>query len=216
MSRLIIAGNYYGAHVPFVHLFAESVMLRRGRDSHTFKKGDVLLLGGGEDIATQIYGQRNNRYCSASFISERDDYEIGLFNQAVSADCHIIGICRGAQLSCALSGGSLYQHVVNHGIEHLMTTHDGKTMSVSSVHHQMMNPEKTEHKLIGWSTEVRSRVHLVEGDKDIHVEVEPEIVYFTKTKSLAIQYHPEFMDENAQAVEYAQQLVTTLVTLGEL
>lgn len=216
MSRLVIAGNYYGAHVPFVPLFKESVMLRRGRDNHTFKKGDVLLLGGGEDIATQIYGQKNNRYCSANHISERDAYEISLFESAVAAGCLIIGICRGAQLACALSGGSLYQHVVNHGVKHKMTTYDGQEMTVSSVHHQMMNPEKTEHKLVGWSTEVISRVHLVEGDKDIQVEVEPEIVYFTKTNALAIQYHPEFMDENAQAVKYAQQLVTTLVTKGEL
>jgi gamma-glutamyl-gamma-aminobutyrate hydrolase PuuD len=213
--RLIIAGNFYGAHTPFVHLFKDLLMLSVGKP-HTFKEGDVLLLGGGEDIAPEIYNQKPSRYNGSQVgLSRRDDWEVSLFKSAQSAGCLIIGICRGAQLSCALSGGSLYQHVVGHGQSHTMTTSDGRELLVSSVHHQMMNPEKTKHKLLGWSTDVRSRVHLVEGEKDIAVKVEPEVIFFEDTKALAIQYHPEFMADDAPAVKYAQQLVTNLVTSKE-
>jgi len=213
--RLVTAGNFYGAHTPFVPLFKDLVMVKVGQ-THKFLKGDVLVLGGGEDIAPEIYNQAPSRYNGSQHgLSGRDDWEIRLFTAAVSAGCLIIGICRGAQLSCALSGGSLYQHVVNHGQSHMMTTSDGVEMVVSSVHHQMMNPEKTKHKLLGWSTEIRSRVHLVEGEKDIDVTVEPEVIFFEDTKALAIQYHPEFMDDDAPAVKYAQKLVTSLVTSKE-
>jgi gamma-glutamyl-gamma-aminobutyrate hydrolase PuuD len=80
-------------------------------------------------------------------------------------------------------------------------------LSVCSAHHQMMNPFDTKHELIAWATEVLSPVHLIEGEKNLDVKVEPEVVWFPETKALGIQYHPEFMRPEDEAVSYSVELV---------
>jgi hypothetical protein len=95
-----------------------------------------------------------------------------------------------------------------------MQTKDNRNMVVSSVHHQMMYPFDIEHDLIGWAAGILSNCHLTEGDKNIKVPVEPEVVYFPTTKALGIQYHPEFMHESEEAVKYARELVQQYL-LGE-
>jgi putative glutamine amidotransferase len=210
MKRLVSIGNHFDAKWPFEHLFSEVVII----NSYNFTdvnltKDDVLIFGGGEDISPTMYNQKPSRYCGAGEqLSHRDQLEMLMFNNAVKAGAKMIGICRGAQLVCALSGGSLYQHVVGHaGRNHNMVTKDGTVLDVCSVHHQMMNPFATKHELIGWAEEVISQVHLVEGDKNLEVKVEPEIVWFEDTQALGIQYHPEFMDANDEAVKYSVELV---------
>lgn len=212
MKRLVVVGNHYNAQAPFLQLFASSVVVGRGEDIE-LTSNDVLLFGGGEDISPSLYKQKPSRYSGASYnLSGRDMKEVALFNQALKLDIPMIGICRGAQLLCACSGGSLYQHVNNHaGRDHPMTTNDGVNIVVCSVHHQMMNPLGTKHELLAWSSEVLSNVHLIEGEKNLEVEVEPEVVYFNDTKSLAIQYHPEFMSDNDVAVQYARELVSKFI-----
>lgn len=206
--RLVAVGNYFGAHRPFMSMFPNFKLIRIEED-FKFEKDDVVIFGGGADISPSIYKHKPSRHTGASErLSERDFHEVKHFKAAVESGAGIIGICRGAQLACALSGGSLIQHVDGHaGVPHKMTTVDGRNMVVSSVHHQMMNPEGSDHELIGYSSEILSGVHIVEGEKSIDVETEPEVVYFKDTRALAIQYHPEFMDDRDEAVEYARQLV---------
>jgi putative glutamine amidotransferase len=211
MSRLIPVGNYFNAHIPFETLFDEVITLPRDYRALDFKfqKGDVLLFGGGEDISPSLYNQKPSMFCGAGVqLSNRDYIESEMFTLAEENDIPMIGICRGAQLVCALSGGSLYQHVDKHaGSDHLMTTSEGTVLNVCSAHHQMMNPLDTKHEILAWSTEVLSNVHIIEGEKNLQVDMEPEVVFFKKTKALGIQYHPEFMALHDDAVEYARQLV---------
>lgn len=216
MSRLISVGNFYNAHAPFATLFDTclevnpSTFLKAGGK---LSKGDVVLFGGGADISPAIYNQKASRYSGATdLLSRRDKEEIEFFVEAKSLGIPMLGICRGAQLLCALSGGSLYQHVNHHaGQDHDMTTSEGTVLNVCSVHHQMMNPAGTKHELLAWSREVLSNVHLIEKEENVPVEVEPEVVFFPETKALAIQYHPEFMQTNDPAVEYARELVSKLL-----
>jgi gamma-glutamyl-gamma-aminobutyrate hydrolase PuuD len=112
-----------------------------------------------------------------------------------------------------LSGGSLYQHVDNHaGRSHYIITNDKRTISVSSAHHQMMNPEGTKFECLAMSAKLLSTKHLVEGDKDVPVEVEYEVVWFPETKALAMQYHPEFMPSHSNGYQYARELVVKYIT----
>jgi gamma-glutamyl-gamma-aminobutyrate hydrolase PuuD len=205
--RLIAIGNWFGAHVPFKEVFDEVVVIPQEADVD-FEKDDVVLFGGGADISPTIYEHKVSSYTGATAnLSTRDWHEVRHFKNALKAECGIIGICRGAQLACAMSGGSLIQHVDGHsGRDHEMTTHDGQTIMVSSVHHQMMNPEKANHELLGYSTQNMSQRHIIQGEEDIYVEKEPEVIYFTDTRSLAIQYHPEFMDAGSAGVKYALNL----------
>lgn len=222
MKRLVAIGNFYGAHDPFVNLFDEAVIFQLKRASFeeatNFKltKDDVILFGGGEDISPTLYKQKASRFSGATvYLSTRDKLEKFFFDKAKELDIPMIGICRGAQLLCALSGGSLYQHVNMHGNGHEIDTNTGQTLYVSSVHHQMMNPLGTKHELIAWSKNILSNVHLIEGEQNLEVTVEPEVVYFKDTKALAIQYHPEFMSEQDDGYKYAQDLVTNYILQGQ-
>lgn len=212
MSRLVAVGNHFNAAAPFADLFKNVKTLRSG-DLTEFQKGDVVLFCGGEDISPALYKQKANRYNGAGdTLSNRDVWEEMVYQQAVRGGVPMIGICRGAQIMCALHGGSLYQHVTNHsGKPHPITTSEGKEIMVCSVHHQMMNPFKVKHELLAWATTIISNVHLVEKENNVEVEVEPEVVYFPEIKGLAIQYHPEFMSMSEEGVTYARELVSKYI-----
>lgn len=212
MKRLVTLGNHYDASRPFVHLFNRHVILNKdykNLEEAKLNSNDVLLLCGGEDISPSTYNQRPSRHTGqGGRMSERDVFEMHAMSIAKEVGASILGICRGAQLLCAFSGGSLFQHVNNHsGRSHTITTNDNKVISVSSAHHQMMNPFSTKHELIAWASVVMSDVHLVEDEKNLKVEVEPEIVFFHELKGLALQYHPEFMADNSEGVKYSIELV---------
>lgn len=163
---------------------------------------DCLVVWGGADIHTSYYNKQNKGY---SHVGEkpsfRDQYEWACMQRAKELGIPIIGICRGAQMLCALAGGHLIQHVENHGSSHLAVTVDGQEFKVSSVHHQMLYPWNVNHEVVAWSKRILSEIHIDE-DKDIEVPVEPEFVFFPEVKGVAIQWHPEFMDDEAVATEY--------------
>lgn len=80
---------------------------------------------------------------------------------------------------------------------------------ITSLHHQMVNPGEVKHKLIAYSQYPRSVTYLDGDDKEIELEhgfLEPEIVWFPKTKSLGIQGHPE-MTQSGLLHEYLNKLV---------
>jgi putative glutamine amidotransferase len=167
---------------------------------------DVLILHGGEDIHPSLYkkgrSQYSHTYRDAEGPSQRDAAEWALIQEAVKLGVPIIGICRGAQMLCAAAGGTLYQHVDNHaGGGHDITTINGETLRVNSLHHQMMNPTGTKHELLAWSSEKRSERHF-DVDEIVPVDVEPELVLFPELKAIAAQWHPEMMREDAPATKY--------------
>lgn len=221
MKNLIIVGSWYSVSKVFASQFDTSVIINSMEDlekhKHEITSSSVILFGGGADISPSLYNQIPRFTSATNQLSHRDAFEVNVFQEGRKKDAGFIGICRGAQLLCALAGGSLYQDVGNHTSAHDMTTSEGSVLNVSSVHHQMMNPIKTDHELLAWSSEVLSNYHLEgetmqalyvkEFNNNIKVDVEPEVVYFKSIKALAIQYHPEFMNQNEDAVHYAQNLV---------
>lgn len=143
-----------------------------------------------------------------------------MFTKAQKAGLLIVGICRGAQLGCALSGGILVQHTTGHGHSHRITTIDGETFIASSLHHQMMYPFDVEHKLLAWSTRPQSEEYrgISEDEwkkwpRKVYDElksediIEPEIVWFPKTKCLAIQGHPEMMAPDCLHNQYVKKVL---------
>jgi len=159
---------------------------------------DAILFEGGSDIHPKIYGAENTDSGVGNDLSHRDKVEIKAFKDAINKKALIIGICRGAQLACALAGGKLVQHVNRHGGEHNVTTKTGDVFKVSSVHHQMMYPWDIEHTLLAWSSEKRSDVYKgYQLDEAKHV-VEPEACFFPQIKALAFQWHPEWAASNEE------------------
>ena len=178
-------------------------------DEDQLKEGGVLVLWGGEDISPSLYGQKKSSYTYASNKpSKRDVYETQLAKAAVDKGIPIIGVCRGAQLMCALSGGSLIQDVTGHtGGRHNIVDKNGLSLITNTIHHQMMNLKNTKHELIAWAPEPLSSHYIVEGDIEVEVEVEPEIVFFKETNALAIQGHPEYLTPSNAFVKYCTSLI---------
>jgi GMP synthase-like glutamine amidotransferase len=218
--KLIALGGCFGAPGIYAHMFDEVVMLRRTDDLDVIEKGDVVMYGGGEDISPSIYKEPNSKTTWApDRPSDRDLWETDAFNRAKEVGAKNFGICRGAQLLCALSGGKLIQHVENHGHSHwIVVPKTGQKFITSSAHHQMMWPyamPKDKFEVIAETQGPVSRV-FVFNDKDIRTKVphEPEIVWFPEFQSLGIQGHPEFMNVNAPFVHYSKSLVEEYLLKG--
>lgn len=176
-------------------------------------KADVIVFAGGADINPAFYNEQRGKLTGSP--SQRDTIELADFELGKSLKKKMVGICRGGQLLCALSGGKLIQHVENHHSNHKMNTNDGKSLVVNSIHHQMMFPytlPASKFDILGWSSTHRSRTYLGGNNKEISLPgrfQECEVIHFKETDSLAIQWHPELMyrrGENAPAVVWLQNI----------
>ncbi len=174
------------------------------------EKGDksFLVLWGGEDIHPSIYKRPiEGSHVRGEGPSHRDAVEMALVEEATKLNMPIYGVCRGAQLLCALAGGVLIQDVSGHaGSPHLIEFVDGLQMPVSSLHHQMMYPWDVEHELLAWSNPRSTRYIGVSHEEETKIKVEPEIVWFPKLRGFGIQGHPEFMHPRHQTVKKAMKL----------
>lgn len=186
----------------------------------------LVLPKGGTDINPQLYDQPNHPRTQASDI-QRDHEEIHAIKNAVQAKLPIIGVCRGAQLLCVLNGGELYQHTLNHNQSHDTYCYydEGESFdiidNVAADHHQTMKLDNIEdplhifafstHPTKVWdynrkSTEFESKIlHFI-----------PEVVWFPITKSLAIQPHPEWMEDTHPFNEWLAKLIYTLTGVSNV
>ena len=157
----------------------------------------VLLLWGGADVTPSYY---HHKQSSQTYNHEsRDAAEWGMIQRAIALGIPIIGVCRGAQMLCAAAGGYLFQHTTGHAIGRLHTvkTFNGEEFETNSLHHQMLCvPDKVDHSVLAWSETNLSSTYIYDGEKE-HTppEKELECVWFPSIKGLAVQWHPEMMDE---------------------
>lgn len=174
-------------------------------------KDHALVVWGGADISPSLYGREVSQHTGADErLSNRDYIEWNLMCRAVELGVPIIGICRGAQMLCALAGGYLIQDITNHGWDHKVETIEGRVLRVSSLHHQMMVPDKAAHVLIAWSKHKLSQ-HYMDVNTPVDIDVEPEFIYFPKEKGIAIQWHPEYMDVDCTANQYVRDKIKEYV-----
>lgn len=149
---------------------------------------DLLVFWGGEDISATLYGEKSV-YSYGNAIG-RDKFETLIYQAALGA-VPMLGICRGAQMLCAQTGGKLWQHVDNHGRDHGVTMKDGSTFMVTSTHHQMMRPgEGTE--ILGWSEKPLSPLKKNGYGAFNDDSPEPEFCFNADAQALMVQGHPEY------------------------
>lgn len=169
----------------------------RGRLTDRMEDASFVVATGGQDIDPKRYGR--HAHYSTSYSQTRDAYEFPLFDKAKALGKPLVGICRGSQALCVWSGGVLVQDQANPQYIHDIETYDGKTIIVSSTHHQAQYPwalPTDEFAVLGWSTGI-SPYHSGETDDDELVigkvpgKKEVEIAVYRKTRALAIQSHPE-------------------------
>jgi putative glutamine amidotransferase len=181
--------------------------LHASTDPEELKPNDLLLVWGGEDISPALYDKPLSRWGNgAPRPSRRDAIEWGMMKKAKEIGVPIIGVCRGAQMLCALAGGTLYQHIMGHpGGRHTVTTIDGRELPTNSLHHQMMNPFDVKHEMLAW---IRGNRTHYDVENAVPVPVEPEFVYFPEVKGFAVQWHPEMMDSGAIATAFIFEEMT--------
>jgi gamma-glutamyl-gamma-aminobutyrate hydrolase PuuD len=163
------------------------------RDPEDFTKDmKLLILHGGEDISPSIYGEVPVYTGAPEKPSPRDEIEMCLVKRAWELGIPVLGICRGAQLVCAMLGGKLYQHVSGHttgGHRMFIPSEGNRAIVTNSFHHQMMIPKDGEVLAhAGHYSAIRFR----ESGEEMEAITEPEVVFWEKARTLAVQGHPEW------------------------
>jgi gamma-glutamyl-gamma-aminobutyrate hydrolase PuuD len=169
------------------------------------KDHKLLILHGGEDISPSLYGERASRAFAGNKPSKRDEAEVAIAQRAMELGMPILGICRGAQLMCALAGGRLWQHVTNHHGDHTLD-YKGHKVVGNSCHHQMMIPTM-EMETLAYSDCLSPQKWGQDAEPYFDEEPEPEIVYMPNQKALAVQGHPEWLNSTHPFVKLVKQLV---------
>lgn len=200
----IVGGKYYQHYTSWIEnpvVYVSNV-----------EDADLVMFCGGEDINPSLYGEEP--HYSTSWNDERDQEEIKIWNEAQKLQKKCMGICRGSQFVCALSGAKLIQHL-QHPSWHTIETIEGKKFSVISTHHQLQYPSvlpDEDYRLIAWANHLSPFYYFNKYQKQrVLASKEAEIVEYYKTNALACQTHPEMMLENTLFLKYLNNLLITFL-----
>ncbi|MFB7898881.1 gamma-glutamyl-gamma-aminobutyrate hydrolase family protein [Streptomyces xiamenensis] len=155
---------------------------------------DGLVISGGPDVAPERYGAARDPRTGPP-AAERDAWELALIGAAGARRVPLLGICRGMQLLNVARGGTLLQHLDEHGGpvpgsfgEHKVTPVPGTLLAgilpgpvaVPTYHHQAV--QRLGAGLIAGAHAADGTVEAVE---------DPAAPALT----LAVQWHPEAADD---------------------
>lgn len=181
---------------------------------------DGLILSGGSDVAPESYGEKpiSNKWPGDK---ERDEYEIKLLDLALKNQKPVLGLCRGIQIMNVYFGGTLYQDIetqkknsiqhrdpeqydkLAHSVtlqkeSHLFSLYKKEKLLVNSVHHQAI---KDLGK--GLAATAFSEDGMIEA-------IEPTDKNQFKFL-LAIQWHPEWANENHPKIASGIKLIAAFL-----
>ena len=171
----------------------------------------IVVWTGGADIQPALYNER--QIPEVYLDPERDKYEKAVFDSLPKTGGPLkVGICRGAQLLCALSGGKLWQHIEGHGRTHeVKDMATGELIVVSSLHHQEMIPPK-HAEIWAKADEAIRKIKIVDGVRyttvprvGSNVYEDVEACYIPSTESFCYQPHPEIGPQSC--TEYFFKLI---------
>ena len=151
---------------------------------------DGIVLPGGTDIDPILYGADPDPEL-LPLEPERDDLELALLSAALEAEVPVLGICRGIQVLNVHQGGTLYQHVPEHGRFDLPID--------STIHEVSFAEGSTLHELYGPSAQVNSLHHQTVADlgHDLTITAQAEDGTIEGVEMgdhvVAVQWHPEMM-----------------------
>lgn len=191
--------------------FLSSFIVPLTYDFSYLKHEQYVIFWGGTDINPELYGEKPSPYTQVPD-KHRDSIEIKKALYCIKNNISMIGICRGAQLLNVINGGTLNQDITNHGYSHMMKTFDGREIRVNSTHHQMMLP--------GPKAEVLGTAHhpskgLFNGSHH-DLSFTYEVLAYPETKTLCIQYHPEWLDKDTDAVIFAKEMAKKYLGLDNV
>ncbi len=151
---------------------------------------DGIVLPGGTDIDPILYGADADPEL-LPLEPERDDLELALLSAALEAEVPVLGICRGIQVLNVHQGGTLHQHVPEHGRFDLPID--------STIHEVSFAEGSTLHELYGPSAQVNSLHHQTLADlgHDLTITARADDGTIEGVEMgdhvVAVQWHPEMM-----------------------
>ena len=168
-------------------------------------KASIICWTGGADVSPALYGEENRLDVHGRRLSyvdlDRDDKDSIVFGYGLAQKSLLVGICRGGQLLNVMNDGRMWQDVDGHagvGGPNLLDVTTGEVVKVTSTHHQMMRPHADGNVL----AIARESSYKLASPDEWHVEVDAEInpgllddveaVWYSETRSLCFQPHPEF------------------------
>ena len=187
---------YVVGHMAYYASWMQGELVKEMQDA------DLVVFTGGEDVDPSMYDESSNPRTFSNI--DRDYSERFEFRKAKRLNKKCIGICRGAQFLCVMSGGKLIQHQENPQYVHNITFNTGDIINITSTHHQAQFPNnlpKSDYTLIAWSSKMMSKTHQNGNGDEIEIDKEAEIVRYHKTDALCIQGHPEDLNENKYALD---------------
>ena len=156
------------------------------------KVADGLFLTGGDDIATELYGEKRSERCGPVSLL-RDYFEIKAVHVAIKLGLPVLGVCRGVQVMNVALGGTLYEDMSDHRQKHArhLPSHSVKvsgmleriyphTSGVNSFHHQAIKDVAPKLEVCAMSDD-----GYVEG---VYMPGHPFFV--------GVQWHPEHMTKS--------------------
>ena len=170
-------------------------------DVSHLKNKPYVIFWGGVDVNPALYGEKASPYTQRPN-TQRDLLEVAMAKYCVKHNIPMVGICRGSQLLNVFNGGILCQDITNHTSSHMMKTFDGREIRVNSTHHQMMLPGK-DAEVLGTAHRPSKGLY---NDSHHDLSFTYEVVAYPKTKTLCIQYHPEWLPEDSDAVLFAKEM----------
>lgn len=165
-----------------------------------------VVFSGGEDVTPFLYGE--NPHITTNFNPVRDMHEIRTYRRFSSPEYMKIGICRGAQFLNVMNGGKLWQDVDGHLGAHPATCLvNGVVLTVTSTHHQMMEPTSDADILLVANRSTLKKGYDIKGgvcsysintlenaDNPYNFE-DVEACFYEYNNALCYQPHPEYMSE---------------------
>ena len=171
-------------------------------------EADVVMFTGGADIDPWYY--KDQALDCTRFDEARDRREFNVWKN-LRPEVIKIGICRGAQLLCALHGGKLWQDVTNHATgesghwmnlvskDYSNAWGNVKVERVNSYHHQAMRILPKGWEVVGLSAEATRKLAPSISTRDNY---DVELAVSMEDRVYAIQSHPEFRDNETRAMFY--------------
>ncbi|HHT9126047.1 MAG TPA: gamma-glutamyl-gamma-aminobutyrate hydrolase family protein [Candidatus Brocadiia bacterium] len=168
---------------------------------------DGLLLGGGNDIPPERYGESPHEK-AIPIPKQKEDFDFLLVKNALDMDLPILGICYGLQLINVSLGGSLIQDISSQyktSINHKTGTHivrmDKDSRLYKILSRESVEVNSTHHQAIK-SLGNKLRVSAVAGDGIIEAVEGTDNTYV-----VGVQWHPERIIKKDSQIELFRTLI---------
>lgn len=178
-----------GGGFQYMKMFFDAGM----KGARSVDDANIVCFTGGEDVTPNYYKEK--ALPGTHYNTKRDEYEAGVYGEALALKRPMVGICRGAQFLNVMNGGSLWQDVNNHaGRQHsVLDMLSGETVEgMTSTHHQQMRPAENAEIIAVATLSTRKESASEKIERDSPECDDMEVLWYPDSLSLCFQPHPEF------------------------